>query len=96
MNTILTIGCMSSHGGVIITGDPLMTVCGKPVARIGDLHSCPLTYPGFVPHSVTPIIKTGGTPRATTNGREVAVANDITGCGASLIPCAACTEALQS
>lgn len=85
---IITVGCNSDHGGTVITGDPTATINGKPVSRIGDLHSCPEEYPGGVPHSVTPIII--GTPcpyRGTVNGQQMAISGDKTGCGATLLPC---------
>jgi uncharacterized Zn-binding protein involved in type VI secretion len=90
MATILTVGCFSTHGGVIITGDPLMTINGKPVARIGDLHACPLFYPFVVPvpHAVQPIIPGPcSAQRPTVNGRPLALSGDLTPCGAVLLPC---------
>lgn len=87
MATVIRVGDMSSHGGTIITGSPTMTVDGKPIARIGDLHSCPQFYPGGVPHAVTPIIAGAAViARPTVDGRPVAVNGDITGCGATLLP----------
>lgn len=96
-NTIITVGCKSTHGGVIITGDPIMTVCGVPVARVGDLHACPLSYPGPVPHGVTPIVKgsCGGQRGVLPGRREIALASDRTHCGASLLPCPLCAEAVN-
>jgi uncharacterized Zn-binding protein involved in type VI secretion len=92
-NTIITVGCMSDHGGVVITGDPIATVCGVPVARIGDLHACP-QYTGDTPHGVTPIIQGPcGGYRGLMNGRPMAIATDRTGCGATLLPCNKCVEA---
>ncbi len=43
------LGDVSSHGGVIITSAVRTMVNGIPVARMGDLHVCPI--PG---HGVTP------------------------------------------
>lgn len=84
----LVVGDKSTHGGVIITGDPLMTIGGKPVARIGDLHSCPQFYPTIppIPHAITPIIPGQNVPvRTLISGRQAAVEGDLTGCGAKLI-----------
>lgn len=82
---IIRIGDQSTHGGAVITGDPLMTVQGVPVARVGDLHVCPL-YWGFIPHGTLPIIPIGClTQRALVNGRPSAIADDIAGCGAKMI-----------
>lgn len=88
--SILTVGCPSNHGGQIITGDPTMKIDGKPVARIGDLHSCPQFYPTIppIPHAVTPIIRTANIPvRGTVNLREFAYEGDTTACGAQLLKC---------
>jgi uncharacterized Zn-binding protein involved in type VI secretion len=88
--SILTVGCPSDHGGQIITGDPIMKIDGKPVARVGDLHSCPLVYPTIppIPHSVTPIIRTAKVEiRGTVNLREFAYEGDTTACGALLLKC---------
>lgn len=98
--TIITIGCKSSHGGIIITGDPIITVCGIPVARIGDLHACPLFYPGDPPppHAITKIVKgpcslqNRGSMRVRS--KYMAVATDRTACGAILLPCQKCAEAV--
>lgn len=96
--TIITIGCMSNHGGVVITGDPIATVCGVPVARVGDLHACPLFYPGSSPkpHSITPIVEGPcSTNRMTLRNpsQKVALSTDRTPCGAILLPCTLCVNA---
>lgn len=86
--SILTVGSMSDHGGQIITGDPTMQIDGKPVARVGDLHSCPQFYPTVppIPHSITPIIRTAPVDmRGNVNLREFAYETDTTGCGATML-----------
>jgi uncharacterized Zn-binding protein involved in type VI secretion len=86
MKTMLTVGCKSSHGGVIITGDPTAIVNGKPVARIGDLHACPLSN-GPDPHSITKIVPAGNCiNRPLLMGRPMAMSGDMTACGAVLLP----------
>lgn len=83
--SIALLGDQSDHGGTIITGDPTATVNGMPIARVGDLHACPL-YWGVVPHGTTPIIPAGClTSRALINGRPNALNNDLTGCGAKIL-----------
>lgn len=85
--SFLLIGSVSSHGGVIITGNPMMLVGGVPVACVGDLHACPL-FDGKSPHAVTPIVKNGcGSPRTKILGREAALSTDKTACGASFPIC---------
>jgi uncharacterized Zn-binding protein involved in type VI secretion len=95
--TIIYVGCKSDHGGVVLTGDPLATVCGVPMSRIGDLHACPQFYPGPSPHGVTAIVRGPcSQDRGTVNRREFAVSTDRTGCGASLLPCPGCAEAVNA
>ncbi len=71
-------GDMSSHGGVIITGAARTVVNGKPVARIGDLHACPMPF-----HGVTSIIT--GSEDTMTEGKPNARIGDMTGCGAVIV-----------
>ena len=40
------LGDTSSHGGTIVTGAQRTLVDGKPAARMGDLHSCPIPFHG--------------------------------------------------
>jgi uncharacterized Zn-binding protein involved in type VI secretion len=72
------LGDISSHGGVIITGASLTFANGMPVARMGDLHVCPI--PG---HGVTPIVT--GSPNTITEGLPNARIGDITACGAVIV-----------
>ena len=65
------LGDKTSHGGVIITGAKRTLVNGRPVARMGDKHNCPI--PG---HGTTPIVSgspdtlTEGKPNARVRGRH--------------------------
>ncbi len=72
------LGDSSSHGGTIITGSLTTMVNGMPVARMGDMHACPIPY-----HGVTPIVT--GSLRTTTDGRPNAGVGDVTGCGAVIV-----------
>jgi uncharacterized Zn-binding protein involved in type VI secretion len=72
------LGDSSSHGGMIVTGAIRTMVNGRPVARMGDLHVCPI--PG---HGVTPIIT--GSLDTLTEGKPNARMGDITGCGAVIV-----------
>ena len=72
------LGDSSSHGGMIVTGAIRTMVNGRPVARMGDLHVCPI--PG---HGVTPIIT--GSLNTLTEGKPNARMGDITGCGAVIV-----------
>lgn len=72
------LGDVSSHGGTIISGSVTAFANGRPVARMCDLHACPI--PG---HGVTPIIT--GSLNAATDGRPNAQMGDIAGCGAVIV-----------
>ena len=78
MRAVVRLGDSSSHGGTVITASSRMRVGGVPVARIGDLHSCPV--PG---HGVTTI--TAGAARCKVEGSPVARDGDVVGCGAVLV-----------
>jgi len=78
MRAIVRLGDSSSHGGTVITASSKVLVRGAPVARAGDLHSCPV--PG---HGVTAI--TTGAARCRVEGSAVARAGDVAGCGAALM-----------
>lgn len=68
-------GDASSHGGTIISGAGKTTADGLPVARVGDLHSCPI--PG---HGTTAI--SSGSPTLLVEGKAAARVGDSCGCGA--------------
>ena len=72
------LGDTSSHGGTIVTGSLTTLVNGRPAARMGDMHVCPIPY-----HGVTPIIT--GSLNTTTDGRPNARVGDVTGCGAVIV-----------
>lgn len=74
---IARLGDVSDHGGVIITSASKTYVNGILVARVGDLHSCPI--PG---HGVTAI--TNGSGKFFCEGAVTAVVGSVCGCGASI------------
>lgn len=52
---------------------------GKPAARLGDMHTCPMVNPGPVPHVGGPI--TGpGCPTVLIGGMPAAVMGDLCVC----------------
>jgi uncharacterized Zn-binding protein involved in type VI secretion len=71
-------GDTTSHGGVIVTGAMRTFVNGRPLARLGDLHVCPI--PG---HGVNPIVT--GSLNTLTEGRPNARVGDVTACGAVIV-----------
>ncbi len=70
------LGDATSHGGTIITGALSVSVDGRPLARMGDLHACPL-------HGLNPIVS--GSPDTLTEGKPNARLGDVTACGAVII-----------
>lgn len=84
---LILVGDKSTHGGVIITGDPIATVNGIPVARIGDLHVCPQFWPKRSWHGITRISATGcPASRGLSKGKPQALSKDMVGCGAMVLP----------
>jgi len=74
-SSLARLGDTSSHGGTIISGATRTFINGKPAARKGDLHSCPIDG-----HGVTPI--TTGSASVMIEGQPAARVGDVTGCGA--------------
>ena len=72
------LGDVSSHGGTVVTGSITEFVNGRPVARMCDMHVCPI--PG---HGVTPIVT--GSLDTSTDCRPNARLGDIAGCGAVIV-----------
>ena len=72
------LGDTSSHGGTIITGALRTMVNGRPAARMGDMHVCPIPF-----HGVTPIVT--GSLNTITEGKPNARMGDIAGCGAVIV-----------
>jgi uncharacterized Zn-binding protein involved in type VI secretion len=71
-------GDKTTHGGMVLEGDPTFTTHGKPVAHVGHMTSCPKCKGGPFPIAT-------GAPDFVNNGRPVARHGDRTACGASLI-----------
>jgi len=72
---VARLGDLSSHGGSIISASSTVFADGIPVARVGDLHACPI--PG---HGTTAI--SAGSGRFVCEGDVIAVVNSTVGCGA--------------
>ena len=62
-------GDMTSHGGVIVVGQPTVLIGGMPAARAADMHACPM-FNGPQPHVGGPVamgstgVLIGGMPAA--------------------------------
>lgn len=68
-------GDKTTHGGVIVTGAERTFINGKPAARMGDVHVCPMPF-----HGITPIVT--GDENVLIEGKPAARMGDITACGA--------------
>ena len=75
---VARLGDTSDHGGVIISAGSKYRCDGILVARVGDLHSCPI--PG---HGVTAI--STGSGKVKSEGQFVAAVTSVVGCGATII-----------
>lgn len=73
----IVMGDSTSHGGRVITADQTFLLEGKPLARVGDMVTCPRCK------GVFPIQQ--GAPDMVTLERSPARHGDKTACGASLI-----------
>lgn len=79
MPKIIRLGDPTNHGGKVESvAASYFTVAGKPVARVGDICSCPL--PG---HTICIIVE--GDPHHKIDGIPVAYEGHKTSCGAALI-----------
>lgn len=74
----ITIGCPTTGGGKVISGDSSFLVEGIPAACIGDKASCPK-------HKTVATIVSGD-PYMQINGKAVARVNDVLSCGCKLLP----------
>jgi len=75
------VGDSTAHGGVITVGCPTVLIGGMPAARMGDMHTCPMTTqvgPVPVPHVGGPIAK--GSVTVLIGGQPAARLGDIAPC----------------
>jgi uncharacterized Zn-binding protein involved in type VI secretion len=71
------LGDTTAHGGSIVAGCSTVLIGGKPAARVGDMHVCPMV--DFVtPHVGGPIIM--GSPTVFIGGMPAARVTDIATC----------------
>lgn len=83
---VATLGDTSDHGGTIITAcDRHYANNGQRIARLGDLHSCPI-------HGVSPIVAEVS-KILEIEGKMVALHGSVCGCGAVIIASATSPEA---
>jgi uncharacterized Zn-binding protein involved in type VI secretion len=72
-------GDFTVHGGTIIVGFPMVLIGGQPAARVGDMHTCPMSD-GPKPHVGGPIMPPGsmsvfigGMPAARATDKAICV-----------------------
>ena len=74
-------GDSTAHGGVITVGDPTVLIGNQPAARMGDMHTCPMTTPAGpvqIPHVGGPI--TMGCPTVLIGNQPAARMGDMATC----------------
>lgn len=74
----ITIGCPTTGGGTVISGNSTFLVEGIAIACIGDKATCPK-------HKTTATIVSGD-PYMQVMGKSVARVNDSLSCGCKLLP----------
>ena len=74
----IVIGCPTTGGGQVITGDASFLIEGIPIACVGDKATCPKHQ------TVATII--AGDPTMQVMGKAAARANDPLSCGCKLLP----------
>lgn len=76
MPFVAQLGSVTSHRGTITTGSLTTMVEGKPIARVGDVHVCPL-------HGTNAIAT--GSAIFRVDGLPVARIGDTCGCTATIV-----------
>lgn len=74
----IVIGCPTTGGGQVITGDASFLIEGIPIACVGDKATCPKHQ------TVATII--AGDPNMQVMGKAAARVNDPLSCGCKLLP----------
>lgn len=72
---IVRVGDVTAHGGIVSMGASTVFAGGQPVARIGDLHSCPIPI-----HAGGGPILGPGIPTIIVEGKPVVVVGDAALC----------------
>lgn len=83
MPALIYVGDSTSHGGMVLTGSPHITLNGRAAARKGDRVSCPLCGDNLIAE---------GNPSICDAGQPMAFHGHKTACGATLIASSNSTE----
>lgn len=75
----VVVGDGTTGGGKVIGGSPGSTIEGKPIARVGDMATCPINGHG----GASPIVT--GDDTCLIDGRPAARHNDSLACGCKLM-----------
>ncbi|MDQ8937064.1 PAAR domain-containing protein [Acinetobacter rudis] len=73
----ITVGCLTTGGGEVLTGNSRFLIGGVAVACIGDTASCPLHQ------TISTIIS--GDPHLLIFNKPAAQVNDLLSCGCKLL-----------
>lgn len=82
MAGLARLGDLSAHGGVISSAASTVLIEGRPAARVGDQHVCPMLNPGPTPHLGGPISQ--GVDSVLIEGRAAASLGSLCQCAAAL------------
>lgn len=74
------LGDTTAHGGTIVAGCSTVFIGGRPAARVGDMHTCPMLNPTNppTPHVGGPIFM--GSPTVIIGGMPAARVGDMATC----------------
>ena len=74
------LGDTTAHGGTIVAGCSTVFIGGRPAARVGDMHTCPMLNPTNppTPHVGGPIVM--GSPTVIIGGMPAARVGDMATC----------------
>ena len=78
---VVRVGDITAHGGSVVKGALTVMAGGKPVARVGDPHVCPMSD-GPKPHVGGPVIGPGA-PTVLAEGMPVALVGDKATCASA-------------
>lgn len=78
MPGVARLGDKTNHGGTVVSASSTVVADGKPVARAGDMHVCPIKGHGTTPFSSSSSVVEGGRGL-------VRAGMDAAGCGAVVV-----------
>lgn len=79
MHAYITVGCATTGGGKVVTGQNTFLIDGRAIACLGDQATCPT-------HKRIARIVSGCDPHMIINNKAAALANALLDCGCNCIP----------